>query len=68
MKGGLAKVFSETKNCGRWSEMVAVILPQITSFEMTLLKLLSRRVLEWLICRLGWMNDIWQVQVRVRGK
>ena len=35
LEGGLAKVFSETKNWGRWSEMVAVILPQIMSFDMT---------------------------------
>ena len=48
-------MFGETKNWGRWSEMAAVILPQIMSLEMTLLKILSIRVLEWLVCRLGWM-------------
>ena len=34
LEGGLAKVFGETKNWGRWSEMVAVILPQIMSTRM----------------------------------
>ena len=53
MEGRLAKGFGETKNWGRWSEMVAVILSQIMSFEMTLL--LSKRVLEWFACQLGWM-------------
>ena len=48
-------MFGETKNWGRWFEMVAVILPQTMSFEMTLLKILSIRVLEWLVCRLGWI-------------
>ena len=55
VEGGLAKVFGEIKNWCRWSEMVAVILPQIMSLEMTLLKILSTRVLEWLVCRLDWM-------------
>ena len=63
MEGALANVFGETKNWGRWSEMVAVILLQIMPFEMTLLKILSIRVLELLVCRL---YDIWPV--RVRGK
>ena len=45
-EGGLAKLFGEIKNWGRWSEMAAVILPQIMSFEMTLLKILSVRFLE----------------------
>ena len=48
-------MFGETKNWGRWSEMVAVILPQIMSFEMTLLKILSIRFLELLVSRLTWM-------------
>ena len=43
------------KNCGRWSEIVAVILPEIMSFEITLLKILSIRVLELLACPLGWI-------------
>ena len=43
------------KNSGRWSEIVAIILSEIMSFEITLLKILSIRVLEWLVCRLGWI-------------
>ena len=59
---GLAKVFGETKNWGRWLEMVAVILPQIISFEMTLLKILSIRVLQ-LTCMLTRLDDTWHVKV-----
>ena len=58
----LAKVFGETKNWGRWLEMVAVILPQIISFEMTLLKILSIRVLQ-LTCMLTRLDDTWHVKV-----
>ena len=46
LEGGSANVLGEIKNCGRWSEIVAVILPEIMSFEITLLKILSIRVLE----------------------
>ena len=35
-------VLNEIKNYGRWSDMVAVILPEIV-FEMALLNKLSRR-------------------------
>ena len=59
---GLAKVFGETKNWGRWLEIVAVILPQIISFEMTLLKILSIRVLQ-LTCMLTRLDDTWHVKV-----
>ena len=62
---GLAKVFGETKTWGRWLEMVAVILPQIISFEITLLKILSIRVLQ-LTCMLTRLDDTWHV--RVGGK
>ena len=55
LEGGLVKVSGDIKNWGRWSEIVAVILQQKMSFEMTLLKILSIRVLEWLVCRLGWI-------------
>ena len=43
------------KNSGRWSEIVAIILSEVMSFEITLLKILWIRVLEWLVCRLGWI-------------
>ena len=46
LSGGSANALGEIKNCGRWSEIVAVILPEIMSFEITLLKILSIRVLE----------------------
>ena len=49
LEGGLAKVFAEIKNLGRWSEILFVILLQIMSFKMALLKILSIRVLEWLV-------------------
>ena len=32
LEGGSANVLGEIKNCGRWSEIVAVILPEIMSF------------------------------------
>ena len=52
-EGGSANVLGQVKNWGRWFEIVAVILPEIMSFEITLLKILSIRVLEWLVCQLG---------------
>ena len=35
---GSANVLGKIKNCGKWSEIVAVMLPEIMSFEITLLK------------------------------
>ena len=35
---GSANVLGEIKNCGKWSEIVAVMLPEIMYFEITLLK------------------------------
>ena len=58
LESGSANVLGEIKNCGRWSEIVAVILPEIMSFEITLLKILSIRALEWLLYWLiicGWI-------------
>ena len=46
LAGGLANEFGEIKNWVRWSEMAAVILPKIMSFEMALPEILSVRVLE----------------------
>ena len=46
LEGGSANIFEEIENCGRWSETEAVILPEIISVEMALLKILSIRVLE----------------------
>ena len=36
------------KNYGRWSDIMAVILPEITSWEIVFGNILSIRVLEWL--------------------
>ena len=53
LEGGSANVLEEMKKCGSWSEIVAIILPEIMSFEITLLKIFSIRVREWLVHRLG---------------
>ena len=49
------------KNCGRWSEIVAFMLPEITSWEITLENILSVNVLEWLVslvgCRINGKNE-----------
>ena len=36
------------KNYGRWSDIMAVMLAEITSWEIVLENILSIRVLEWL--------------------
>ena len=41
-----ANLLGEIKNCGRCSDIVAVILPKIMSFEMRFMQILSTRVLE----------------------
>ena len=45
LEAGSANLLSEIKSCGRWSDMVVVILLEMV-FEMTLLNKLSRKVLE----------------------
>ena len=55
VEGGSANVLGQIRNYGWLSKIVAVILPEIMSFEITLLKILSIRVLKWLLCRLGWI-------------
>ena len=42
VRGGSANVLGEIKNCGRWSEIVAVMLQGVMSFEITLLKILLK--------------------------
>ena len=50
LESGLVTVFAEIKIWVKSRlEMVTVTLPQIMSFEMTLLKILSIKALEWLI-------------------
>ena len=44
---GFANAFGVIRNWGRWSDKVAVILPDITLCDVILQKILSVRVLEW---------------------
>ena len=46
LEGGSTNLLGKIKNCGRWSEIVDVILLEIMSFEITLLKILLTRHLE----------------------
>lgn len=46
LEGESANLLGEIKNCGGCSDIVAVILPKIMSFEMRLMQILSIRVLE----------------------
>ena len=48
-------MLGEIKNCDRWSDIAAMGLPETMSLEMTLLKIFSIRILEWLVCGLGWI-------------
>ena len=41
-------------NWGRWSEIVAVKLPDIMSGSITFENILFRRVLEWLVTLVGY--------------
>ena len=41
------------KNWNRWSDIVAVILPEITSWETISGNILSVRVFEWLVILVG---------------
>lgn len=36
-----AYVLCEIKNCGRWSDLIAVMVPEIMPFEIILLKIMS---------------------------
>ena len=48
-------------NWGRWSEMVAVKLPDIMSGSVTFENILSKKVLEWLVilvaCKIKCINE-----------
>ena len=46
---GLERTFGANKNWGRWSDMAAVMFPDIASHESTFEKILSVRVLKWLV-------------------
>ena len=41
------------KNWGRWSDIVTVMLPEITSWEIILENVFSMRVFEWLVILVG---------------
>ena len=49
----MPNIFGIIANWGRWSEMVAVKLPDIMSGSITFEKILSIRVLEWLVILVG---------------
>ena len=58
----LPNILGIIANLGRWSEMVAVKTPDIMSGSITFEKLLSIRVLEWLVilvgCKMKVINEL----------
>ena len=50
---GFENILGTNTNCGRWSNIVAVMLPEITSWEITLEIILSMSVLESLVSLAG---------------
>ena len=50
---GFQWILGANKNCGRWSEIVAVRFPDIISLESIFQKILSMRVFEWLVSIVG---------------
>ena len=50
---GFESKLGTKKNCGRWSDTMAVMLPEIISWEIILTNILSMRVLEWLVSLVG---------------
>ena len=46
LEGRAGNMLEEIKNCGRCSPIVAVIMPEIMSFKITLLRISSIRVLK----------------------
>ena len=55
LEGRAGNILEEIKNCSSWSPIVAVILPEIMPFKITLLRISSMRVLKWHVCWLNWM-------------
>ena len=53
MSGILPNILGIIENWGRWSETVAVKLPDIMSGSITFGNILSIRVLEWLVILVG---------------
>ena len=58
----LPNVLGIIENWGRWSEIVAVKLPDIMSGSITFKNILSIRVLEWLVilvgCKIKGINEL----------
>ena len=50
---GFESTLGANKNWDRWSDMVAVIFPDIASHKSTFEKIWSLRVLEWLVSLVG---------------
>ena len=50
---GFESTLGANKNWGRWSDMVAVMFPDIASHQSTFKKILSMSVLEWLVSPVG---------------
>ena len=48
-------MLEEIMNSGGLSPIVALILSEIMSFKITLLRILSIMVLKWHVCRLDWI-------------
>ena len=53
MSGILPNILGIIENWGKWSEIVAVKLPDIMSGSITFENILSIRVLEWLVILVG---------------
>ena len=62
MPGILPNIWGVIENWGRWSEKVAVKLPDIMSGSITFENILSIRVLEWLVilvgCKIKGINEL----------
>ena len=53
---GFESTLGANKNWGRWSDMVAVMFPDIASHESTFEKILSMRVSEWALLAPNYME------------
>ena len=51
--GGFGRILGTNENWGKWSDIVAVMLPDIISGEIKLENILSMRVFEWLVILVG---------------
>ena len=51
---GFANIFGAIRNWGKWSDIFAVTLPDITSCDVRLHNIMSIRILEWPVSGVGW--------------